>query len=270
MNEALESFRKAIAADPRSPELLRQMGETLTLARLYKEADEAYDRTILLAPDNEFAPATKANSIMLWTGDIDRAGKIIHDAIEVSHNRSELVLSTKMRIEWYRGNRTGAEAAVQELRTSGNIDNQFMYLPLSLVQARIEQTLGNPASAPPLLEEARNHLEAKIAATPDDARFHSTLGVTLAYLGKKDDAIREAKRGIELLPVEKEAWRGSYRLIDLAEAYTAVGEQEKALDLLERLVTIPADFSRQLLNLEPRWKPLKQNKRFQALVTATY
>ncbi|MEK9136964.1 MAG: hypothetical protein AAB393_07565, partial [Bacteroidota bacterium] len=145
-------------------------------------------------------------------------------------------------------------------------DNQFFYMPISLVQARIEQTIGDPSRSRQLFDEARKQLESLLVATPEDGRFHSAIGITYAGLGRKGDAIREAQKGVELLPVEKEAWRGSYRLVSLATVYTMVGEQEKALDVLERLVSIPADFSVQLLKIDPTWKPLSGNARFQRLV----
>jgi serine/threonine protein kinase/tetratricopeptide (TPR) repeat protein len=268
MNEAVESFKRAVAADPRSAEVLRELGETLTLARRYEEGEAAYERTIQLAPDNDLVYASKALNIILRTGDLERAATAIAEATE-KRIRSETVLSMRLRIEWYRGDKKAADATVEEIRPLGDIDNQFVYTPVSMLRARLEQTVGEPARARPLFEEARVKLETRLAANSDDGRLHSSLGIVYAYLGRKDDSIREAKKGVDILPVEKEAWRGSYRLIDLADVYTVVGEHDKALDLLERLVSIPAEFSRQLIKIDPRWKPLKENKRFQALVRGT-
>jgi Flp pilus assembly protein TadD len=105
-----------------------------------------------------------------------------------------------------------------------------------------------------------------VVENPNDERAHSSLGIAYAGLGRKNEAIRSALKGVELLPVEKEVWRGSHRLIDLAMVYTMVGEHDKALDLFERLLSIPSELSGQLLKLDPTWKPLRENKRFQALV----
>jgi len=266
MNDAIESYKKAFAANPRSPEIIRQMGETFTLARRYEEADAAYDRTVLISPDNEFVPANKALNILLWTGDLERANKVLAEATSINRRPSTIVLFAKVRVNWYRGDKNAADAALKELSSMGAVDNQFFYMPVSLVQARIEQTIGDPSRSPQLFDEARKQIESLVAMTPEDGRFHSALGLTYAGLGRKDDAIREAEKGVELLPAEKEAWRGSYRLISLATVYTMVGEHEKALDVLERLVSIPADFSRQLLKLDPTWQSLKDNRRFLALV----
>ena len=78
--------------------------------------------------------------------------------------------------------------------------------------------------------------------------------------------MREGEKGVAMLPVEKEAWRGTYRLIDLAKIHAMVGNQEKAIDLLERLLSIPAELSPIYLRLDPTWKPLRGNKRFDELI----
>lgn len=138
-------------------------------------------------------------------------------------------------------------------------------MPVSLIQARIEQTIGDPSRSRLFFDEARKQIESLLVATPEDGRFHSAIGIAYAGLGQKGEAIREAQKGVELLPVEKEAWRGGYRLISLATVYTIVGEQEKALDVLERLLSIPADFSAQPLRIDPTWKPLRGTRGFRSL-----
>jgi serine/threonine-protein kinase len=266
MNDAIESYKKAFAANPRSPEIIRQMGETLTLARRYEEAETAYDRTLLISPASEFAPANKAMNILLWTGDLERANKVLAEAVSVNQMPSSFVLFTRVRVDWYRGDLKAAETLLKGLALLGGVDDQFHYSPVSLVQATMELTIGDPSRARQLFGEARKQLEALTTAAPEDGRFHSALGIAYAGLGRNDEAIREARKGVELLPVEKEAWRGSYRLISLATVYTMAGEHEQALDVLERLVSIPADFSARLLTLDPTWKPLRGNARFQKLL----
>ncbi len=266
MTEAIESYKKAIAANPRGTEIVRQLGETLTLLRRYDEAEAAYDRTLLISPDNEFVPANKAMNILLSTGDLERADKVLADAMSVNQRPTAIVLYTKLRVDWYRGDKSAAQADLKTISPMGGLDNQFFYMPVSLIQARIEQTIGDASRSRQFFDEARKQVESLLVITPEDGRFHSALGIAYAGLGRKEDAIREAQKGVDLLPVEKEAWRGGYRLVSLATVYTIVGEQEKALDVLERLLSIPADFSVQLLRIDPTWKPLRGNARFQKLV----
>ncbi len=83
-------------------------------------------------------------------------------------------------------------------------------------------------------------VESRIEEWPEDSRLHSALGIAYAGLGRKDDALREGKRAVELLPASKDAVLGTYRAIDLARIYTMVGEQDAAIDELERLLSIPS------------------------------
>jgi len=91
---------------------------------------------------------------------------------------------------------------------------------------------------------------------PDDVRMYSAPGIVLAGLGKKDEAINMGKRAIELLPIEKEAWRGWHRELDLAKIYTMVGEYELAIQKLDYLLSIPGELSVPYIKIDPVWKDL--------------
>ena len=160
---------------------------------------------------------------------------------------------------------SAAEQAIKKIRGSG-IDNQFLFRPSIMMFADLELLKGAHAKAKAYYDSARVVLERRLKATPDDERIHGALGIAYAGLGRTGEAIKEAERGVALLPVEKEAWRGSFRLADLAAVYAMVGEQEKAIDVLQRLITIPSEFSATFIRLDPRWKSLRGNKRFEAMV----
>ena len=78
---------------------------------------------------------------------------------------------------------------------------------------------------------------------PGDERIPSALGQVYAGLGRKNEAIREGLRGVEMLPYEKEAMRGAQRVMDLAAIYARVGEPELAIERLEFLLERPAAIS---------------------------
>jgi hypothetical protein len=85
-------------------------------------------------------------------------------------------------------------------------------------------------------------------------------------LGFKDDAIREGKLGMELLPVSKDALVGPSKVEDLALVYIMVGEYDSALDQIEYVLSIPSWVSVSLLRLDPRYDPLRNLPRFQKLL----
>ena len=71
---------------------------------------------------------------------------------------------------------------------------------------------------------------------------------------------------MELLPMDKDAVKGTQHLLRLARIYTLVGEQDAALEQLERLLSVPSLVSRLSLRVDPEWKTLRRNPRFQRLV----
>ncbi len=116
-------------------------------------------------------------------------------------------------------------------------------------------------------DTARILLEEEIKGRAHDHRVRSSLGIVYAALGRKEDAIREGKLGVELFPVSKDALVGPYRVEDLVFIYTLVGEHDAALDKLEYLLSIPSEtMSVSMLRLDPRWDPLRDHPRFQKLI----
>ncbi len=137
---------------------------------------------------------------------------------------------------------------------------------LCLVQACALK--GDVANVHTYAEEARKAFEEQLRAAPDEPQRHVLLGLALAYLGRKQEAIREGEKGLALQPVAKDAWNGAYFQLQLARIYMLVGEPEKALDQLEPLLKIPFYLSSGWLRIDPNFDPLRENPRFQRLVTA--
>jgi tetratricopeptide (TPR) repeat protein len=260
------AFRKAVAGNPRAADLVRQLGETLMLAREYQEADQVFARTIDLAPDVEEGYLERAQNLILWRGDVVAAQKIIDDGLSISTLRqNESVSPVDFTVAVMRDDFVAAERAVRRIRGSG-MENQFTVSPSALLLAHIEEFRGAHAKAKAYYDSARVILERRLRSTPDDERIHSALGITYAALGRAAEALKEGDRGVALMPVDKDAWRGSFRLGDLAQIYAMVGEKDKAIDLLQRLLSIPSEFSPNYIRLDPKWKSLRGNKRFEAMV----
>ena len=135
-----------------------------------------------------------------------------------------------------------------------------------LQKGGLYRLMSQPEQARVSYEAARAVLERAVKDRPDDWFPRGYLGIAYAGLGRKAEAIREAKRGVELLPVSKDAFEGPTLGARLAVVYTMVGEDEAALDQIEYLLSIPSLMTVWTLRLDPTWDPLRDNPRFKKLV----
>jgi tetratricopeptide (TPR) repeat protein len=115
-------------------------------------------------------------------------------------------------------------------------------------------------------DSARAALIDHVREAPDDDQQHLLLGLSLAYLGRKREAVREGLRGLALAPVAKNALYGPYNQHLLARIYLLVGEPGKALDNLEELLKLPYFLSAAWLKIDPTFEQLRGDPRFERLV----
>ena len=135
-----------------------------------------------------------------------------------------------------------------------------------LLQAQIYGLAGQQQLEKSCYESAMKILKARIQQRPEEAGYHSSLGIAYAGLGRKQDAIREGKAGVDLMPIGKDALNGFSQVEELARIYAMVGEYDESIRLLEYLMSIPGDLGIGALRLDPAWKPLRDKPRFQTLL----
>lgn len=98
---------------------------------------------------------------------------------------------------------------------------------------------------------------------------HALLGQTYAGLDRRDDAIREGKRALELWPESDDALHGPHVTTLVAEIYAMLGDAEGALPLVEHLLSAPQGLTPSLLKLDPIWDPLRNDARFRKLIASS-
>ncbi len=116
-------------------------------------------------------------------------------------------------------------------------------------------------------DSARMILAEEAREAPGDPGARVGLGVALAYLGRKPDAIREGERCAALLPNQSDAITVTELQYQLVELYVLVDEPEKALDYLEPLLKRPSWLSAARLRIDPSFEPLRGNPRFERVVS---
>jgi serine/threonine protein kinase/tetratricopeptide (TPR) repeat protein len=257
--EAVELCREAERIDPRSVLTLWRLGQSLSILRRYPEAREAFDRGLAFAPADLALVQGKA---MLFLNEGDLAGaRAVLGAAPVERTALVAHIATYWDLVWVLDE--GLRDLLLRLTPSAFDEDRGAW-GLCLVQASALK--GDAASVRHYAEEARKAFEEQLRAVPEDPQRHVLLGLALAYLGRKEEAIGEGERGLALQPVAKDAMNGPYFQHQLARIYMMVGEPEKALDQLEPLLKVPCYLSSGWLKIDPNFDPLRKNPRFQRLV----
>ncbi len=88
---------------------------------------------------------------------------------------------------------------------------------------------------------------------PDVGECHAQLGLLYAYMQRKEDAIRESRRAVELEPESKDVFHGAITAGNLALVYALVGEPDQAITLIERLLSTPGPAQFRIFRIALRW-----------------
>jgi serine/threonine-protein kinase len=134
-----------------------------------------------------------------------------------------------------------------------------------LGQAR--RGLADAAGAKAAFTKAKQIIEASLTTRPDNVDVRVRLAHVLACLGEKERALAQTQVALDLLPVSKDAFHGPDILTVAAEIYVVTGEKERALQSLEKLLSVSSLVTAETLKLDPAWDPLRNEPRFQRLLT---
>jgi len=264
---AKTEFEKAIELDPGRSDMAEDAGETFDLLRDYPKAEEFYNMSIRLQPEWIFTYSFLSRMFLRSDGDTRKAREVLGNAAR--NNKASisdsLIIETNVLIDIYEGK---YEEALKEmsLLKYDIIQTQFYFRPKYLYKATIYGLMNKPELAHAYFDSTRIFLEKRKIDTPEDQRLFSSLGIAYAGLGLDDMAINAGEKAIKLLPVSIDAYRGVYSVEDLAQIYVMVGKYDEAIEQLKYLLSIPGFLSTKILELDPRWAPLRNQPEFKKMI----
>ena len=259
--ESTANMEKAASLSPKDAFLLVNLADNYRAADDFEHADKVFDRAIEVAPNSVSARTGKAMLAVDLKGDlseIDRQLAQIHPGAnsdaEGTFGRAYLLMLQRKFHD--------AVAILKQLPADVRSDEK----PKEYLEGALYTFVNDKEHARSAFHRARSILEKAIQQGSDDASRHIVLGMVLAGLGEKDAAIAEGKRAVALLPESQDALDGPKMTLMLAQIYAWTGENDAALELLERSLITPAGVTVSSLKLDPIWDPLRSDARFQALV----
>jgi len=257
-------FVKAFELNPRSSEYSLNAGETFDLLREYSKAEEYYKIAIILQPDRIDTYLRLSQMYFKSLGDTKKAREILVNAVR--NNKSFVsnssIAEENIIIDIYDGK---YEEALKNLSLIKS--NQFQrQRPKYLYYAFIYGFINNHESEHSYYDSARILLEKKIIEMPKEPSLYSALSIAYAGLNLDDRAIKTIKKATELMPLSKDAWDGTYFVEDLALIYVMLGKYPEALEQIQYLLSIPGNLSIKILELDPKWAPLKNQPEFKKIL----
>jgi len=261
-DEALAAMEKAYALNPRNVSLVSNLGGTYQALRRYPEALRFADLVITLTPGDPGALLSKGFTQFEADGNTRRARGTL---ARVSRKDFPQLPGVEALLEYFDRRYDKALALLSEFPDEV-IDNQTLFQPKALVEGLTYLVMKDRARATARCESARKLLEREIAKNPRDARRRAAMSQALACLGRKEEAIREARLAADLSPVSADALEGPRYLENLAFVQVINGDFDAATDLLSRLLEMQGGTAPNIVRLDPIYAPLLEYPPFRKVM----
>jgi TolB-like protein/Flp pilus assembly protein TadD len=263
--ESTANLEKAAALDPKNGSLLMNLAFSYMATRNYDAADKILDRGIEAAPQSFFERALKGWLAIIRKGDfavVEKELALVPPGID----QNGLVTLIRVSILTLQRKFPEARHLVHQFPGETLTGRTTAPCPKAFLEGAFYWYQGDKVKAQAAFETARIVAEQLVQESPDDASRHGQLGLILAGLGRKEEAIKEGKRAVELLPEAEDALDGPEVAVVLVQIYAWTGEYDQAFDLLDHLLQVPNSLTVPILKLDPVWDPLRKDPRFQALI----
>jgi serine/threonine protein kinase/tetratricopeptide (TPR) repeat protein len=254
-DDAVRDFERAMSLDPRNVKILLGASVTYGLMREYKKERDVCDRFIAVEPNNIDHRMRRAGVDLNERADTRAAHSAgLHlylyerDAVAIDRALAELDAQSEDSFD---------------LRRIGGTTFSRAYL-----RGLFAQRKGDAATAQAAFTAARAQQQEAVRARPDYGPPLCVLGLIDAGLGRKEEALREGRRAVELAPIAKDSLDGADVLYFYAVICAWTGERDLAIEQLETLAKIPAGVTYGDIRLNPYWDSLRSDPRFEKIVAA--
>lgn len=275
--ESTANLEKAVSLDPNHTWPLQNLFFNYQMQRDFEAANRVIERALAIEPKSFSLWALKAKLAVSARGDLTIAENVLAE-FEQAKARGELPKNQdpetvaefglgKANVLMLRRRYPEALEALRQLPQEALNSLPDGFCEGSLLEGILRQKLGQIAEARAAFLKAKELAEAAVREAPNEASRHARLGRTLAYLGEKEGAIAEAKRATELLPESIDAFSGPAMTQALAEVYVLTGENAKAIELMDGLLSRPSELTVPFLKIDPTLDGLRNDPAFQEMLS---
>ena len=266
--EAVHSLERAIELDPRNTFTLQQIGLSYHHLRRYAEEESVLDRALKIDPNNVDTKVARAFVNFHWKADT----RLLHQTLD-SIRATDPDAAQSIADGWLicaLAERDPAAARTAAIAAGSNppFTDEAVNFSHSFVEGVISRMMKDENEARSAFTAARAEQEKIIQAQPNYGPPLCVLGLIDAALGRKEEALREGRRAVVLLPVEKDAINGVAMIKYLAMIAAWVGDKDLACEQLAVAIRPPSRLTYGQLKLLPFWDPLRSDPRFEQIVAS--
>jgi tetratricopeptide (TPR) repeat protein len=265
-DDSVRLYEQAAQLNPRDLSLFMDRAWTFSMLRQYASTADMIAQALAISPDDPEVLVTKVKQLQT-SGDLPAARAVL-DRLPPGSAGGQSDGLRFLQLLWER--RSDEAARLMEAQIAKEKSESPAEVANSQVLLGDARSLGgNKEGAKQAYLAAKAGFEALRQEQPESPFVAANLAFTEAGLGNKEAALREAERAVSLLPISEDPVFGPGMEEALAGVEAQVGESERAITRIERLLTTPYGafpLTRAALRLDPTWDPLRSHPRFKALV----
>jgi serine/threonine-protein kinase len=266
--ESTANLEKAVSLNPKDSWPLQNLAFNYQMLRNFNAANKTIDRGLNMNPNGVGLWEIKSKLAIAEKGDLSVSEKAFQTLKSMPMSNEE-----KLRIAGARADVFLLERKYEEgLREAESLPDDLFHEFQQQLSGKYflvgfaRKALQDEAGARAAFLKAKDLLEGQLKGSPDAEDMHIQLAKVLAYLGEKDAALAEARRATELRPESKDAFGGPEIATGVAEVHAVLGDNGRAIEILDGLLSRPSGVTVPGLKINPIWDPLRNDPRFQALI----
>ncbi|PYK06700.1 MAG: hypothetical protein DME66_03700 [Verrucomicrobia bacterium] len=266
--ESTANLEKAVGLNPKEIWPLQNLTFNYAMLRNYDAANKTIDRALAIDPNALEPLEVKSKLVIYGKGDFSVAENAFEAVKSIPMTNEQKAKITSQRADVfilqrkYKEGLQEAESLPDDMLASFSKGLGGKYYLIGFAR----KALQDEAGARTAFLKTKELLDAQLKQSPDSPDMHILLAKVFAYLEEKDAALAEAQRATELLPESKDAFGGPEITSGVAEVHAILGDNGRAIEILDGLLSRPSGVTVQGLKINPIWDPLRNDPRFQALL----
>jgi TolB-like protein/class 3 adenylate cyclase/Tfp pilus assembly protein PilF len=267
-DEGVRNLERAVALDPRNFDTLQQLALSYKTLRRYAQEIATEERALSIKPDDAETRAALALASFDWKADT----RPLHQTIDEIRAKTPEAIKSVADV-WFicafaEHDARAAEAALAALGDGSLFSDNSTSFSADFGRALLARMIQDENKARSLFAAMRAAQEKIVQAQPDYGPAVCILALIDAGLGRKQEALREIRRAVELVPIEKDSLNGADMIQYSAIVAAWVGEKDLALQNLAKAAQLPGFVTYGRLKLLPWYDPLRGDPRFEKIVAS--